>query len=201
MNLFVTGTDTGVGKTYVTRLLLESLRSIGIRATGYKPIACGDRDDARDLAAVSACGDIDRINPVHFKTPVAPYVAGIIESQTVDKEALLAGYRSLATENDTVIVEGVGGWEVPVSAGYRISDFARDLGLPVLLVAGNKLGALNHILLTIDAWRADFADAFASLSHLLANNTTEQELDQARTQAGDKDRQIVDRLLRRRLDA
>jgi len=154
MNLFVTGTDTGVGKTYVTRLLLDTLRSLGVRATGYKPIACGDRDDARDLAAVSACGDIDRINPVHFKTPVAPYVAGIIESQTVDKEALLAGYRSLATENDTVIVERVGGWEVPVSAGYRISDFARDLGLPVLLVAGNKLGALNHILLTIDAIRA-----------------------------------------------
>lgn len=174
MNLFVTGTDTGVGKTYVTRLLLESLRSLGIRATGYKPIACGDRDDARDLAAVSACADIERINPVHFKTPVAPYVAGILENHTVDKDALLAGYRSLAKENDTVIVEGVGGWEVPVSAGYRISDFARDLGLPVLIVAGNKLGALNHILLTVDAVRAK---GLACAGIIL--NQLEDELDTA----------------------
>ena len=154
MNVFVTGTDTGVGKTYVTRLILEALRNRGIRATGYKPVACGDRDDAHEMAAASSCTDIDRINPVHFKTPVAPYVAGILENHSVDREMLVEGYRSLAGEFEAVIVEGAGGWEVPICAGYRISDLARDLALPVLIVAGNKLGALNHILLTVDAIRA-----------------------------------------------
>lgn len=154
MNLFVTGTDTGVGKTYVTRLLLDALRNRGIDATGYKPIACGDREDAHELAAASSCKDIDCINPVSFKTPVAPYVAGIIENHPVDTSALVSGYESLASRHKVVIVEGVGGWEVPVSAGCRVSDFARELELPVLVVAGNKLGALNHILLTIDAIRA-----------------------------------------------
>lgn len=174
MNLFVTGTDTGVGKTYVTRLLLESLRERGVNATGYKPVACGDRDDAHAMAGVSACVDIDRINPVHFKTPVAPYVAGILENRPVDPAAIVAGYRSLAAEFETVVVEGAGGWEVPISAGYRMSDFARDLGLPVLLVAGNRLGAINHILLTIDAIRAK---GLACAGIIL--NQLEDELDTA----------------------
>jgi dethiobiotin synthetase len=154
MNFFVTGTDTGVGKTYVTRLILETLRNEGIDAAGYKPVACGDRDDAATLAAASGGLPLDEVNPVHLKTPVAPYVAGLLENQTVDPAVLLAGFRRLAAAHAQVIVEGVGGWEVPLAANYRVSDLARDLGLPVILVAANRLGALNHILLTVDAIRA-----------------------------------------------
>jgi dethiobiotin synthetase len=154
MNFFVTGTDTGVGKTYVTRLILETLRSEGIDAAGYKPVACGDRDDAATLAAASGGLPLDEVNPVHLKTPVAPYVAGLLENQTVEPAVLLAGFRRLAAAHAQVIVEGVGGWEVPLAANYRVSDLARDLGLPVILVAANRLGALNHILLTVDAIRA-----------------------------------------------
>jgi dethiobiotin synthetase len=150
----VTGTDTGVGKTYVTRLILETLRNEGIDAAGYKPVACGDRDDAATLAAASGGLPLDEVNPVHLKTPVAPYVAGLLENQTVDPAVLLAGFRRLAAAHAQVIVEGVGGWEVPLAANYRVSDLARDLGLPVILVAANRLGALNHILLTVDAIRA-----------------------------------------------
>ena len=154
MSLFVTGTDTGVGKTYVTRLILEALRNRGIDAVGYKPVACGDREDAASLAAASGGLTLDAVNPLHLKTPVAPYVAGLLENQTVHPSDLLAGFQRLAEAHARVVVEGVGGWEVPLAANYRVSDLAVDLRLPVVVVAANRLGALNHILLTIDAIRA-----------------------------------------------
>jgi dethiobiotin synthetase len=154
MSFFITGTDTGVGKTYVTRLILETLRQAGVDAVGYKPVACGDRDDASMLAEASGGLDLDAVNPVYFNTPVAPYVAGMLENRTLNPAELIAGYRQLAARHAKVLVEGAGGWEVPLAANYRISDLAADLQLPVILVAGNKLGALNHILLTVEAIRA-----------------------------------------------
>ncbi len=154
MSIFVTGTDTGVGKTYVSQLILQGLRSNGRNAIGYKPIACGDRDDAHSLAHASGGADLDQINPIHLKTPVAPYVASMLENKPVDPAALIRHYLELAANHDTVVVEGAGGWEVPITKDYRMSDLAKDLGLPVLLVAANKLGALNHILLSLDAIRA-----------------------------------------------
>ncbi|MEX1048844.1 MAG: dethiobiotin synthase [Akkermansiaceae bacterium] len=154
MSFFITGTDTGVGKTYVTRLILETLRQEGIDAVGYKPVACGDREDAGILAAASGGLALDEINPVYLNTAVAPYVAGMLENRTVDPADLIAGFRVLAGKHAKVIVEGAGGWEVPLAPNYRISDLAADLALPVVLVAGNRLGALNHILLTVQAIRA-----------------------------------------------
>ena len=154
MSFFITGTDTGVGKTYVTRLILENLRRDGCDAVGYKPVACGDRDDAVILSEASGGIDLDEVNPVHFNTPVAPYVACMLENRTLDPAALLAGYHHLAAKHAQVLVEGVGGWEVPLAPDYRISDLAADLKLPVILVAGNKLGALNHVILTVNAIRA-----------------------------------------------
>jgi dethiobiotin synthetase len=154
MSFFVTGTDTGCGKTHVTRLLLEAFRRAGIDAVGYKPVACGDRDDARILAEASGGLPLDDVNPVFLKSAVAPYVAGLLENLTVDPAELIAGYRKLAASHQLVIVEGAGGWEVPIAANYRIADLAADLGLPVVIVAANRLGALNHILLTLGAIRA-----------------------------------------------
>lgn len=154
MSFFITGTDTNVGKTYVTRLILENLRAEGRDAVGYKPIACGDREDAAILAEVSGGIDPDEVNPVYLNTPVAPYVAGMLENRTVDPAELIAGYENLAKKHAQVIVEGAGGWEVPLAANYRVSDLAADLKLPVVVVAGNKLGALNHIILTVNAIRA-----------------------------------------------
>lgn len=154
MSFFVTGTDTGVGKTYVTRLILETLRREGIDAVGYKPIACGDREDAVVLAAASGGLTLDEVNQIHLKTPVSPYVAGLLENRSVDPEVLMAGYQHLTDSYSQVIVEGVGGWEVPLAPNFRVSDFAQQLGLPVILVAANRLGALNHVLLSVDAIRA-----------------------------------------------
>ena len=106
------------------------------------------------LAAASGGLPLDEVNPIHLKTSVAPYVAGLLENHQIDPAALVSSYQKLAAAHPQVIVEGVGGWEVPIAPNYRVSDLAKDLGLPVLLVAGNRLGALNHILLSVDAIRA-----------------------------------------------
>lgn len=154
MNFFITGTDTGVGKTYVTRLIIESLRAEGKYAVGFKPVSCGDREDATLLAEASGGLPVDEINPLHFNAGLAPHVAALLENKTIAPADLIASYRAFAEKYDPVLVEGAGGWEVPITETYFISDLAKDLALPVILVAANKLGALNHILLTLSAIKA-----------------------------------------------
>ncbi len=154
MNFFITGTDTGVGKTYITKLLVESLRAEGKYAVGFKPISCGDRDDAAILAAVSGNLPLDEVNPLHFSSGVAPHVAALLENKTIHPAEIIASYQSISEKYDPVIVEGAGGWEVPITENYFVSDLAKDLNLPVILVAANRLGAINHILLTLAAIEA-----------------------------------------------
>lgn len=154
MSAFITGTDTGVGKTYVTRLILETLRNEGVDAVGYKPVASGDRADATILAAASGNLSRDLVNPVFLKPALAPMVAGMLENRTITCAELVAGYQALAADHASVIVEGAGGWEVPLAAGFQVSDLAVALGLPVVVVAANRLGCINHILLTVRAIQA-----------------------------------------------
>lgn len=154
MSFFVTGTDTGAGKTRTSCLLIEALRAEGIDAVGYKPVCCGERHDALLLAEASGGLDVDEVNPVWMKASVAPLVAGMLENNPIDPKLLLDGYRNLAEKHRMVIVEGVGGWKVPLADGYDMTDFAADLALPVVVVVGNRLGALNHTILTVDSIRA-----------------------------------------------
>ncbi len=151
MNFFITGTDTDVGKTYVTRLMIESLRAEGKDAVGFKPVSCGDRVDATILAEVSGNLPIEQINPLHFNSALAPHVAALLENTSIEPADLVSSFRSFAETHETVLVEGAGGWEVPITESYFISDLAKDLNLPVILIAANRLGALNHILLTLAA--------------------------------------------------
>jgi dethiobiotin synthetase len=154
VNFFITGTDTGVGKTYITKLLVESLRAEGKYAVGFKPLSCGDREDATILAAASGNLSLDEVNPLHFSSAVAPHVAALLENKTINPAEILASYQTISEKYDPVIVEGAGGWEVPITENYFVSDLAKDLNLPVILVAANRLGALNHILLTLAAIQA-----------------------------------------------
>ncbi|MGN0828624.1 MAG: dethiobiotin synthase [Akkermansia sp.] len=154
-HFFITGTDTEVGKTYVTCALLRDLRRRGLPAVGYKPLACGDRGDARAMQAASDPSlPLDVINPIYLRAATAPYVAAQLENRRISPAELVAGYRRICGAGSPVLVEGAGGWEVPIAPGYSIADFAAELGLPVVLVVGNKLGAVNHALLSIAAIRA-----------------------------------------------
>ena len=156
MHCFITGTDTNVGKTYVTGLLLEALRREGIQAVGYKPVAAGDRTDA--AAILHACNEpdltLDEVNPLFFKAPAAPHVASLLENRTLDVAAMKAGFAHLVRKFPCVLVEGAGGWEVPLTATQTMADFAQELALPVIVVVNNKLGALNHTILTVRNIRA-----------------------------------------------
>jgi len=150
VSVFVSGTDTGVGKTTFTVWLLQHLRARGFRVAGYKPICCGDRDDATQLLAASSLGlTIDEVNPVWLRIPAAPLTASIAEGCEIDCAALGSGFVRLKERFDFVAVEGVGGWKVPITPNYFTSDLAAELRLPVLLIARNRLGCLNHVFLTL----------------------------------------------------
>jgi dethiobiotin synthetase len=155
VRLFLTGTDTGVGKTHVAALLVRGLRAAGMDAVGMKPICCGDRDDAEILHAASeGAASLAGINPVWLRPPAAPYVAAMIEERTIDLPLIRESYHRLSTAHRGLIVEGVGGWQVPIARDYFVSDLAVECALPVAVVVANKLGALNHTLLTVAAIRA-----------------------------------------------
>jgi dethiobiotin synthetase len=150
VSLFITGTDTGVGKTHIAARLLHLLRASGIRCAGMKPICCGDRRDAETLlAAGSDCVAIDEVNPVWLKTPAAPIVGTLMEKVTIDIEQILFAFHALQERVEYVIVEGTGGWLVPIRSDYFVSDLAAAMKLPVLVVAQNRLGCLNHAILTV----------------------------------------------------
>lgn len=149
MSIFVTGTDTGVGKTYTILQLLRLLRRSGQSCAGFKPICCGDRRDAELLFTESDAGlTIDEINPTWLKTPASPMIAGEIEKAAINVPQLIAACRALQQRVKHVVVEGVGGWLVPIRADYLMSDLAMEMRLPVVIVARNRLGCLNHTLLT-----------------------------------------------------
>lgn len=155
MSYFVTGTDTGVGKTHTIVRILQRYRAAGRRAAGMKPVCCGDRDDGTRLLAAGCDGlTLDEINPVWLQAATAPLVAARAEGYDLKPELLLEAFRLLQKRVPTVFVEGVGGWLVPITANFKISDLARCLGLPVLLVVQNRLGCLNHTFLTLEAIRA-----------------------------------------------
>jgi dethiobiotin synthetase len=155
MNYFITGTDTGIGKTFVTSLLVRGLRKAGLDAVGMKPICCGDRADAELLVeAADNQVSVDEINPWWLQVPASPYTASMVEERMIDVPEILRAYSRLRKAHRSVLVEGVGGWMVPIRRDYFVSDLAADIGLPVVVVVGNRLGALNHALLTVQSIKA-----------------------------------------------
>jgi dethiobiotin synthetase len=152
VSLFITGTDTGVGKTHTAARLLYLLRASGASCAGMKPICCGDRRDAEFLlAAGSDVLTIDDVNPVWLKTPAAPIVGSLMEKVDIDIDRVLAAFHSLQSRVEHVIVEGTGGWMVPIQRNYFVSDLAAVMKLPVLAIAYNRLGCLNHAVLTVQS--------------------------------------------------
>ena len=154
-HFFITGTDTGIGKTWFSCWLVRSWRASGVNAMGLKPISSGDREDAIQLrAAGNDALSLDEINPIHLREPAAPLVSAEAENRTLDFPALNRHIATMSAGFSHVAVEGVGGWRVPLAPGYEVRDWARDLNLPVVVVAMNRLGVLNHTLLTVESIRA-----------------------------------------------
>lgn len=154
--LFITGTDTGVGKTFVAALLLAELRRRGVRAAAFKPIACGagGRADARLFAELmDGEATLEEINPIYLRKPLAPYVAARLEKRKIDFRRIYSAFRSLVSRYDFVFVEGAGGWLVPITGKFFVRELALELKLPVLVVARLRLGTLNHTLLTLESVR------------------------------------------------
>jgi len=149
---FITGTDTEVGKTVVTAGLAAALRQIGEPVAAVKPVATGSDAPGADAARIArAAGHAPRIHTC-FPVPAAPHRAARLANQALDFHAMVDWVRSQT--GDPLLVEGVGGWTVPLTAAQRVSDLAVALGLPVIVVAANRLGVLNHTLLTVEAVQA-----------------------------------------------
>lgn len=155
MNYFITGTDTDCGKTFVTSLLVRAGRAVGLDTIGAKPICCGTREDVEILSAASGNAEpLHALNPIWFKTAAAPQACTLFGEKEPDYDAALAAMRLLAYRHDNVLCEGAGGWLVPLHPGYTTADFATQLGWPVVIVARNRLGVLNHALLTAESIRS-----------------------------------------------
>ncbi len=151
MSLFITGTDTAVGKTHVSAALVRALRAAGTDAVGFKPVCCGDRDDALALHAASAeIIPLNDVNPVWLRPPVAPYVAAMMEGREVDLGLIRETHERLRARH-CVVIEGAGGWLVPLTRGMSMADLAAEFACPIVVVAANRLGVLNHTLLTVEA--------------------------------------------------
>lgn len=156
--IFVTGTDTGVGKTVVAAALLSALVRDGVRAVGMKPVAAGVAPGEgvnADVAALVAAGNVAAaladVNPYAFRPPMAPHLAAAEAGIAIDVGRIVAAYARLARSADAVVVEGAGGVLVPLSIDADMLDVPARLGLPVLLVVGIRLGCLNHALLSAQA--------------------------------------------------
>ena len=160
---FIAGTDTEIGKTFVTCTLLHAVRAKGLTALGMKPVAAGaemvkgefiNEDAARLRAAGSFDPGLALLNPYCLKSPIAPHIAAAEEGVAIDPAPILAAFAKLQAQAELVLVEGVGGFRVPLGKGYDTADLARDLALPVILVVGMRLGCINHALLTAEAIQA-----------------------------------------------
>lgn len=176
--VFVTGTDTGVGKTVAACALLRALSARGLRAVGMKPVASGIAAGAAcndDVARLAAAGNVEAPletrNPYAFAPAIAPHLAAREAGVAIDLARIEAAYRDLARRADRVIVEGAGGALAPLDDERDMLDIARIIALPVLLVVGVRLGCLNHALLTALAIRARGLDLVGWIA-----NTIEPEL-------------------------
>jgi dethiobiotin synthetase len=163
-SFFITGTDTECGKSEITLALMHLLQARGHRVLGMKPVASGAEptqdglrnEDARRIQQQgSADVPYELVNPYAFGPPIAPHIAARQAGESIRFQLLRKNLQALSDQADFVLVEGVGGWKVPLGPDGDVSDLAAHLGLPVILVVGMKLGCINHALLTADAIVAD----------------------------------------------
>jgi len=192
--IFITGTDTGVGKTFVAATLAAYLRDAGYRVGVMKPAetGCEERDgklipaDAMRLKDASGCAEpIERICPYRLAEPLAPSIAAARAGVKIDVDHMLAVYAEISATHDVTLVEGAGGLMVPLLPSYTYADFARVFKLPLLVVAANRLGVINHLLLTLEHASCQ---GLSVLGYVLNRNSNETSL------AADTNREVLSNL-------
>lgn len=186
--IFITGTDTGVGKTYVAAGIASELIRRGVSVGVMKPAETGcdsrqgrliPRDALRLMRAANAKDPLILVNPYRFKKPLAPSVAAKLEGKLINREKILSAYRTLMSRHEFMIVEGAGGVMVPLWREYTFLDLAESLGLPVLVVARPGLGTINHTLLTVAALK----ERELTVAGIVINYAQEQKTGLAETTA------------------
>jgi dethiobiotin synthetase len=155
-SFFITGTDTGVGKTYITAQLCNMFRQAGFDVGVMKPVATGGRADAQYLLKQTGLKDpIDLVNPIHFKTPVAPTIAAKLAGKTINIRKIFSCYKKLKSiHKDGILIEGVGGVMVPLGKDYLIVDLIKEFRIPAIIITRSSLGTVNHTLLTIESLKS-----------------------------------------------
>ncbi len=154
--IFITGTDTNVGKTFVSAGLAANMRSDGIDIGVMKPIATGSRGDIDILIKAAKVNDsIEEVNPIFLQLPLAPLLAKRLLASNIDVNIIKKSFNTLMQRHEYVIVEGIGGVFVPITESYFVIDMIKDLNLDALIVCKGKLGTINHTLLTYHACKTN----------------------------------------------
>ena len=173
---FVTGTDTGSGKTWCTLAVMEYLKNQGQHVAGMKPIATGGGFEAGELRNSDAVQIMTEsnlelpyhwVNPYVFLPPIAPYLAAEQAKSTIQLDIIVETYQKLAEMSDVVVVEGIGGWRVPFSAEHDLKDIVHAINAKVILVVGLKLGCVNHALLTAEIIQRDGCQLAGWMANLI----------------------------------
>lgn len=152
--IFITGTDTGCGKTHVTILLAKYFMEQGVDVGVMKPISTGpmkENDAVLLKKTLKLKEPLKLINPIHLKSPLAPYPAAKLENRKIDLNRILSAYKKLSSKHEMLLVEGIGGVLVPLTRDFYVIDLIKLLGLPAIIVARAGLGTINHTLLTVEA--------------------------------------------------
>jgi dethiobiotin synthetase len=175
-SFLITGTDTEIGKTWASLALMHYLKNQGLRVAGMKPVATGCREttqglrneDAEQLLQLSGLNtDYVLVNPYHFLPPISPHIAAAQVNQRIDLDKIIKAHQELSTQADVVLVEGIGGWRVPLNDVQFIKDIAQALDSKIILVIGIRLGCINHGLLTVEAIARDGCDLIGWIANII----------------------------------
>lgn len=190
---FITGTDTEVGKTWLSAGLLRLLSREGLSTIAMKPVASGcarsttgelrNADAECLMRHMTVAADYADINPYAFAPPIAPHIAASRAGVQIDIDLITEKFRSLANRADAIVVEGVGGWQVPLDDSHTVADLATRLAAPVILVAVIRLGCLNHTLLTVESIRQHSVNLLGWVANPLAADAAalQENIDSLRT--------------------
>jgi dethiobiotin synthetase len=192
--LFITGTDTGVGKTLIAGAIARILTDAGLKVGVFKPIATGctrrwEGLVSYDTEFLANCANselsLSTITPIGYLTPAAPIVSAAREGQPIDFNKIADAYRNIGENSDIVIVEGIGGVRVPLAMEFDLLDLAAEFNLPVVIVARPNLGTINHTLMTVDCVRAAelkiagiVINSYDATKAMVAEETAEQVISQ-----------------------